>query len=149
VDRVPSNPQPASESTEPAAQNRRFLTRKNSYVSMKVYDPNADEDETESRKRVEARQYHKIGPENRNLKERVSPFVMAMEKEHKIMLAKLNLDGIKIPPPLSDKEMKISHMSDININLLDAALKELTAFEQIYGSSSEYSAENYFKGLLD
>jgi len=139
--------QPAQDATtqaSSAAGGRRGLVRQNSYVSIKAWNANDDEDEQESLKRVVARSNV---VKTRAVKNTKSPLVVAMEREHKAMLEKLNLDEIKMPPPLSEKDNK-SKLRDVSLASLDKAVRDLEAFEHIYGANKEFAPENFFKDLL-
>jgi len=136
--------QSVMDSTNTSASGRRTLVRQNSYVSLKAWDPKMDEDEQESLKRVKARS-NAFG-KARDVKAIKSPLVLAMEKEHKAMLEKLNLDDLKMPPPISN--FRASNLQNISLSSLDKALRDLEAFEHIYGANQEFAPDNFFKDLL-
>jgi len=125
---------------------RRGLVRQNSYVSIKAWNPDEDEDEQESLRRVRAR--YAMGKSKVAEKTEKSPIVVAMEREHKATLDKLNLDGIKMPPPITSKELQLKKISDLNLSALDKSLNDLISFENIYGANHDWAPENFFKGLL-
>eukprot|EP01124_Arcella_intermedia_P007637 TRINITY_DN1470_c0_g2_i1.p1 TRINITY_DN1470_c0_g2~~TRINITY_DN1470_c0_g2_i1.p1 ORF type:complete len:485 (+),score=165.68 TRINITY_DN1470_c0_g2_i1:294-1748(+) len=130
--------------TTTAAPARRAFTRQNSYIAIKAWNPEEDADEMESRKRVKQRNFNSTIGESK-LKDIKSPLVVAMEREHKAILDKLNLEGIKLPP---ETPKPVEKLADIKLDALDRALKEIEKFENVYGANQEYSSDNFFRGLL-
>jgi len=136
---------PSTETQTAPQPQRRGLVRQNSYASIKMYDPKEDQDEQESRKRVQNRTN---AFQARQVKQTKSPLVIAMEREHKAMLEKLNLVGLKMPDQMNEKELKVTKLQLLDMASLDKTLRDLEAFESIYGSNQEYSPETFFKDLL-